>query len=242
MVSIPLVKRINFGDLKTIYMIRIGHRGAAGHAPENTINSIQKAIDLECDFVEVDVQSTKDGTLVLFHDKLLDRVTNASGYLSEWTYPDLKKLDVAGIGAIPTLDEACEILEGAKVGIMAEVVTFGIENLVVSKLQKYFSTDHAIIASFSHQSILNVRHINPSIRTVALIEGSPINIQAMVKDCQCDYIGMGFESIEENSIRNSKTSGVKPLAWTLDDQREIDRAKQMGIAGIISNFPERVSK
>src|SRR5437867_13434882 len=77
-------------------VLRIGHRGAAGYAPENTLLSIQRAIELGCDLVEVDVRRTQDGHLVLLHDERVDRTTNGKGAVAETTLERLRKLDAGG--------------------------------------------------------------------------------------------------------------------------------------------------
>jgi len=82
--------------------LRIGHRGACGHAPENTLRSIAQAVALGCDLIEVDVQRTKDGHLVLIHDARVDRTTNGKGLVAEMNLEDLRKFDAGGGQKIPT--------------------------------------------------------------------------------------------------------------------------------------------
>src|SRR5213593_3287192 len=93
-------------------VLRIGHRGAAGYAPENTLRSIEQAIALGCDLVEVDVRRTRDGDLVLLHDERVDRTTNGKGNVAEMTLKDLRTLDAGGGPRIPTLQEALHVADG----------------------------------------------------------------------------------------------------------------------------------
>ena len=90
----------------------IGHRGAKGHVAENTLPSIAKAIELGVDGIEVDVFLCKSGELVVFHDKKLDRLTNAKGYIESLEYDSIKKISVLGKYKIPTLDEVLELIGG----------------------------------------------------------------------------------------------------------------------------------
>src|SRR6185295_18251380 len=93
-------------------VLRIGHRGAGGHAPENTLASIEKAIALQCNLTEVDVQRTADGSLILLHDERVDRTTNGTGPVAEMNLADVRKLD-AGLGRnIPTLEETLKAAHG----------------------------------------------------------------------------------------------------------------------------------
>ena len=93
-------------------VLRIGHRGAAGHAPENTLVSFEKAIDLGCDMTELDVHICGSGELVVIHDETVDRTTNGSGRVSELTLREIKILDAGDGEEIPTLEEVLELLRG----------------------------------------------------------------------------------------------------------------------------------
>ena len=86
-------------------MLRIGHRGARGHAPENTLQAIEAGIRAGADLVELDIQRTKDGGLVAMHDKRVDRTTNGTGYVTGMTLEELRRLNAGEGERIPTLDE-----------------------------------------------------------------------------------------------------------------------------------------
>ena len=101
-------------------VLRIGHRGAAGHAPENTLASIEQAVALGCALTEVDIRRTADGYLVLLHDERVDRTTNGSGLVAEMDLEDLQKLDASEGQKIPTLEEALQAANG-RVGLILEV-------------------------------------------------------------------------------------------------------------------------
>jgi glycerophosphoryl diester phosphodiesterase len=106
-------------------ILRIGHRGAAGHAPENTVAAIRRGISLGVDFVELDVQCTRDGRLVVIHDKLVDRTTDGIGLVSDMTWDKLQLLDAGQGEGIPSLEEALAAADG-HVGVILEAKTPGI--------------------------------------------------------------------------------------------------------------------
>ena len=90
-----------------------GHRGAKGHAPENTVISVKKALAFDVDGVEIDVFRCQSGEIVVFHDKSLDKLTNGSGKIEEKTLKQLSTLKVLGSEPIPTLDDIIDVINGS---------------------------------------------------------------------------------------------------------------------------------
>ena len=101
-------------------ILRIGHRGAAGHAPENTLAAIQKGIALGVDFVEVDVRRTADGVLVILHDETVNRTTNGKGRVDRLSLREIKRLNAGNGESIPTLEEVLTVVEG-QAGLVVEL-------------------------------------------------------------------------------------------------------------------------
>lgn len=124
-------------------MLRIGHRGAAGYEPENTLRSIERAITHCVDFVEFDVQRTRDGYLVLLHDKRVDRTGNESGYLADLSLAEVRKLDAGKGERIPTLQEGLRLTSG-RVGLMLEIITPGIAEQVCRMVDDEYSSGDSI--------------------------------------------------------------------------------------------------
>lgn len=114
--------------------LRIGHRGALGHAPENTLAALELAITYGVDMVEFDVRRTADGTLVLLHDDSVDRTTNGEGSIEEWSLSMLRELDAGGGERIPLLEEALACLSG-RAGAMIELKVRGIAADVCAKVR-----------------------------------------------------------------------------------------------------------
>ncbi|MGB4067114.1 MAG: glycerophosphodiester phosphodiesterase family protein [Nitrospira sp.] len=108
----------------TSTILRIGHRGACGHAPENTLASIEQAIVLRCALTEVDIQRTSDDELVLLHDERVDRTTNGRGRVADLTLPDIRTLDAGGGESPPTLDDVLKAASG-RIGLILELKTGG---------------------------------------------------------------------------------------------------------------------
>ena len=141
---------VALGNAQTRPIVAISHRGEHLERPENTIPAFQEAIRVGADFIEVDVQTTSDGKLVLSHDATVDRCTNGHGKVSEMTFEQVEALD-AGIKKGPqfagtkvaTFDEVLELARG-KIGIYVDVKNASAKDLV-SHIDGHGMTDHAVI-------------------------------------------------------------------------------------------------
>ena len=153
------------GFEKTI--LRIGHRGAAGHAPENTIAAIHRGIALGVDFVEMDVRCSRDGRLVVMHDATVDRTTDGSGLVEEMTWTELERLDAGGGERVPSVEAALAAASG--VGVMLEIKAAGIGTDLVRAVRASGFAGEVMYASFLHAEILEIRRMDPLARTMALI-------------------------------------------------------------------------
>ncbi|MGD2030372.1 MAG: glycerophosphodiester phosphodiesterase family protein, partial [Desulfobacterales bacterium] len=147
-------------------MFVIGHRGAAGHAPENTIESIDCAIGMGVDYVEIDVQPTRDGRLVVFHDRTMRRLTGLHGYVWEYTFVELtEKANLSNGHKIPSFEAVCDLVSKSHVGLFVEIKSPGIESPILKTLRKYFDISSCLIGSFYHRSILKLKQMDPTIKT-----------------------------------------------------------------------------
>ncbi|WP_370933746.1 glycerophosphodiester phosphodiesterase [Amycolatopsis sp. cg13] len=223
-------------------MLVIGHRGAAGHAPENTLASIRKAIGFGVDLVEIDVQATRDGQLVVFHDKLLDRVTGATGYLWDFDLARLRaEVRVAG-EQIPLLSEVCELVRDSSVRLMVEILDPATAKAVLATVSEILPADQFLVASFHHDTVRELVAQHPGLEAIALVEGAPVDPVRMARDCGAHCVGLGFESIQPEKVAALQEASISVFAWTVNDPREIERARRLGVDGIISDYPDRVAR
>jgi glycerophosphoryl diester phosphodiesterase len=231
-------RRSNGGDARRV--LRIGHRGAAGHAPENTIAAILKGVSLGVDFVEMDVQSSRDGRLVVMHDALVDRTTDGAGLVSEMTWEELQLLDAGGGERIPSVEEALAAASGA--GVMLEVKTVGIGPALDRAVRASGFAGAVIYASFLHAEILEIRRIDPLARTLALMECVPLSGAAFARDAKASLVGLAHETATAEFIATLHDAGLETMLYTVNEPRLIERAIGLGADGIISDYPERVPK
>lgn len=221
------------------YPLRIGHRGAAGHAPENTLASLKRAIKLGVDLVEFDVRRTAEGALVLLHDSTVDRTTNGEGSVESLPLTVLRGLDAGGGEQIPLLAEALACLNG-RAGAMIELKVEGIAADVCATVKASDFQGPVIYASFFHEELLTVRSLMADAYTLALIEGAPIHLTAFAIDANATHAGLALGLVTPALVQALQAQGIKVFVYTVDEPEDISRMKRLGVDGIISNFPERI--
>jgi glycerophosphoryl diester phosphodiesterase len=218
-------------------MLRIGHRGARGHAPENTLKSIEAGIAAGADLVELDVQRTRDDQLVIMHDKRVDRTTNGSGLVSEMSLTELRELD-AGLGErIPTIEEVLDVANG-RIGLMLEIITPGISRELSRIVRQGGFKEQVIYASFLHAELLSLNHGS----RLTLLEGIPVSPTAFALEAGAAYVGLSLDSLTREFVDVLHKSALKVLVYTVNDPRDIAWLHSLGVEGIISDYPELVPK
>lgn len=227
------------GDSRRI--LRIGHRGAAGHAPENTISAIRTGISLGVDFVEIDVQRTRDGRLVIMHDKRVNRTTNGTGVIAEMTWDEVQLLDAGHGERVPSVEAALAAASG-RAGVILEAKTPGIGPDLYSAVQASAFSGSVIYASFLHAEILAIRGIDPKARTMALIERVPPSGAAFAREANATLVGVAIDSATAEFATAVHGAGLELFLYTVNEPSLIARAIDLGADGVISDYPERVPK
>jgi glycerophosphoryl diester phosphodiesterase len=225
--------------VNTRKVLRIGHRGTGGYEPENTLAAIRKGIALGLDYVEVDVQQTSDGALVLMHDKTVDRTTNGTGFVSDLTWNEIRKVDAGNQERVPSLSEALSLANG-KIGVILESITPGIGMEIQYEVGRSSFDGPVIFSSFHHADILAIRRTASSAMTMALLEGIPVTLAAFAIEARAAYVGLSIDSVTREFIRALHDAHLKVLVYTINEPLLIETAKQLEVDGIISDFPDRI--
>jgi glycerophosphoryl diester phosphodiesterase len=225
-------------------MIKVAHRGASGYAPENTLASFKKALELGVDGIELDVHLSKDGKVVVLHDPLLLRTTKKFDFVSKKSLQELQKLD-AGCGEkIPTLQEVLDLVN-KKVFVnielkgkgTAQAVAVIIENYVSKKKWKY---DNFFVSSFNHKELKIFKKLLPQVKVGALIIGFFINYDKYIKEFDAYSINIWYRLVRKSVVDKVHKHGLKVFAYTVNNENEIKKMKELGVDGIISNYPDRI--
>lgn len=222
----------------------IGHRGSSSRAPENTISSILCAAEDNADYAELDVQETKDGVVVLMHDKNLKRVARVDKNLSETFYRDIEALDVGVVYSkkftgekIPTLDK---VMKASKERIKLDIEIKNYENdtelikKVVQLIKDNNFEDNCLVCSFDYGTLVKVKKLNPKIRTgyiTLLDKGEKLNLT------YADYYSIYYPKVTKEIVEELHKNNKKVHVWTVDNVADYKRLIQMGVDDIITNSP-----
>ncbi len=220
--------------------LRIGHRGAAGHAPENTLAAIWKARSFHADLIEVDLRETNDGHLVLLHDDTIDRTTNKTGPVAGMSLEQVQRLDAGKGQRIPTLEEALEIAAG-HMGMILELKVEGIGNDACAIVKRTGFRDPLIYASFMMDELHRVRQVDPLAKLMVLLPRNlPQDPVADVVAVRASHVGLHFSSVTPILLQTYHNLGRLVFTYTVNDPADLQRMRGLGVDGIISDFPDRI--
>jgi len=220
-------------------VLRIGHRGAAGHAPENTLAAVRQGIELGVDFVEIDVRRTTDGVLVALHDATVNRTTNGRGRVEALSLGEVRKLDAGNGERIPTVEEVLQ-MAGGRTGLMLELKVDGLAHLTVQTVQKVQLDTPVIYASFLHKELTHVRAVETEAALMVLFDRLPRTPVPYAMQYQPVYVGLRHDRATRPLVEAFHRENVKVWVYTANSLADIARAISIGVDGVISNFPERI--
>ncbi len=227
-----------------------GHRGYSGKYPENTMLSFKKAVESGCDGIELDVQLTKDGEVVIIHDERVDRTTDATGFVRDYELGKLREFDAGrvcggkyGFEPIPTFEEYCVWAKGldlvTNVEIKSSVYYYeDLEEKTLSLVRRYGLEEKVIFSSFNHQSVALLRRLAPEIACGALTEGTDFgNPGYYCKKHGFQYYHPGRDWLTRETVQNCLEYGIPLNVWTVNDFSALERMEAWGVEGVITNFP-----
>lgn len=224
-------------------ILKIGHRGAKGHAAENTLESIKKAMELGVDGIEIDVHRCASGELVVFHDFTLNRMTDGSGEISKFKFKELQKLKVTGNCKIPTLAQVLALVDNKcllNIELKAKdtpkeacrIIAFYVE-------KKGWDYSNFIISSFQRDLLEEVYKINDKIPLGVLTDTDLVDAVAFAKTINAVSIHPEFTMLTEENVLELQED-FKVITYTVNNLRPLARAKKYGVDGIISDYPDRI--
>jgi len=224
--------------------LKIGHRGAAGYAPENTLSSFKKALELDVDAVELDVYACKTGELVVIHDDKVDRTTDGKGYVVSKNFEELRALNAGNGQKIPLLEEVLDLI-GNKVIVNVELKGGDTAESVSKIIGKYikeknWNKDNFFVSSFNHPELKKFKELMPEIKIGAIIVGIPEAYAEFAEKLGANSVNLSVEFINQEFVDDAHKRGLKVFVWTVNDIDDIERMKALAVDGIFSSFPDRL--
>lgn len=228
-----------------LYEVQItAHRGGSRSAPENTIPALQAAIDDLADYAEIDVQETRDGVMILFHDSNLKRMAGIDKSVKSMTWEEMKEIDVGAWfsdefkgTAIPTLEEAMEFSRG-RLKLNIEIKYMGAAGHLPEKVAEYIEksgwTEQCVVTSTSYNYLKRVKEVSPDIYTGYIVSAAYGNYYL---DEAIDFISMLSSSVNRNLIENAHEGGKEVHVWTVNRKSEMERMKMLGVDNVITDNP-----
>ena len=239
-----------------IHPIRIAHRGASGEglAPENTLAAFERAIQIGVDAVELDVRASRDGKVVVIHDATLDRTTNRTGAVSEMTLAEIRRADAgARVGLrgerVPTLDEVLDLIRNRALALI-EIKAGYLAERVLEVVDLLDAGSQVLIQSFDPDTVRRIKALDPTIPTALLVgklPTSPSRVRArrMVREIMevgANALTVWHATLTPPFFEEMRRRAVSVWTWTVDEEVAMRDMVQLGVQGIITNYPDRLNR
>jgi glycerophosphoryl diester phosphodiesterase len=223
----------------------MAHRGASAAAPENTLIAYKKAIEMGADYAELDVRQTKDGAIVLMHDKTVHRTTGVKGFVWDFTLEELRQMEAGSwFGEefrgepIPTLEEVIRLVKGRmKLNIEVKISENepGIAQRVVNIVRSEDFSQNCMITSFDMETVKTFKAIAPDLKTGFIFDKE---YRSDVFEGTWDVLSCNHELVNAGFVKLAKESGKKIYVWTVNEREEMLRLIGLRVDGIITDMPD----
>ncbi|MBL6750375.1 MAG: glycerophosphodiester phosphodiesterase [Nevskia sp.] len=222
----------------------IGHRGARGHAPENTLLGLDTGIRLGATWLEFDVQLHPSGAVVLLHDTTLERTTNGCGRLADCGFEALRNLDAGQGQQVPTLEEALELVE-QRAGLNVELKSAGgTGEAVAGVLRQYIAAgwpaERLLVSSFHLPELWEFHQAAPEIPVGVLLAGVPLDWAGCAIELGAATVNISSEFVDPRLVADAKAHGCQVYVYTVNDPGEALALRGQGVDGVFSDYPDRL--
>ena len=219
-----------------------------GHVLENTIESVQKAIELNVDGIEIDVFKSKTGELVVYHDPFLSRLSNSNAFIEQISLDSIKKIELIGGYFIPTLKEIVDITPEKiflNIELKGQDTAFETNKIIINYLNTYnFPVSKFIISSFRWDELKKIRSFNKDI-PIAILVDSLYKIDdaiKLAKQINAVALNPNNEFITKEIVNKIQSKNIKVYPYTINTPRNIRKMRSMGVDAIITDYPERIKR
>ena len=244
----------------------LGHRGASGYAPENTLPSYRKALDMGADGIELDIQMTKDGEIVVIHDETVDRTSDGTGWVKDLTLSELLELNFNYQNAtdpwnpsgkmrgpviypeydrvrIPTMREVLDLFKGTgkliNIELKTGIVFYPIEENILALVDEFKMKDQILYSSFNHATVMKIKELDPEAYTGFLYGDGPLNMPSYGKEHGVNALHPALYNLQyPGFIAECHAKGLDLNVWTVNSAEHLALCKQAGVHSVITNYPD----
>jgi glycerophosphoryl diester phosphodiesterase len=216
----------------------IAHRGASGHRPENTLAAFEYALELGCDWLELDVYAV-EGELIVIHDDTLDRTTNGHGPVMGSTLANIRTLDAGDGEPVPTLTDVIELVDhraAINIELKGPATVTPVNQLLRDLTAAGWSSEEFLISSFDHEQLGAVAS---GLRRGVLFGRDVSDWLPRARALAPWSVNFSRRSVTPDVASASTTAGYHTLVYTVDDVNEMQQMVDIGFSGIFTNFPDR---
>lgn len=218
------------------------HRGYSSKYFENSKQGFEACLDLNITGIELDVQLTKDKEVVVIHDEYLERLLNLKAFVKDLTLEELKSYKYSNGESVITLSEYLDIVKNSNLITNCELKTsvfeyIGIEEKVYNLFSEYNMLDRLLISSFNHYSLLRFKKIS-NLKVAALTESKIINPSKYLKENKIEIYHPFFTTLNKDEVLKLHEAGIEINTWTVNDKNSYEKLIEIGVDGIITNYPE----
>ena len=229
------------------------HRGFSEQYPENTMPAFEAALEAGCEGIELDVQFSRDGRLVIIHDEAINRTSGRAGLVRELTFDELREIDFSfrfrkkfGFQRIPTLSEYFELIRDRDIITNIELKTGvfeypGIEAAVLETIRKFGLEKKVLISSFNQRSVLRMKALAPEIACGFLSDRPIPNAGEYIRSHGVEAYHPHFCLLTKKAMDELRAHDIRINVWTVNRKSDIRRMIALGVDGIISNNLERTA-
>jgi glycerophosphoryl diester phosphodiesterase len=228
----------------------IAHRGASGHAPENTLAAFRKAVSLGAAFIETDLQLSRDARFVAIHDATVDRTTGGSGAVHNLTLAELRRLDAGSwFGSefagerIPTLEEIFAFSKKHDVVFYLELKpsgSWGGEHALISSLRESGEIPRTVVISFDTAILESLRKLEPTLMTGVLYDGQVDRPVERAVEIGARQVAVRSDLVTPALLAEARKRDLQVVSWTVNHPAHMRRLIDAGVDGIMSDYPDRL--
>jgi glycerophosphoryl diester phosphodiesterase len=222
----------------------VGHRGAMGYCPENTLASFERALELGADWIELDVHLSADGALIVIHDETLERTTDGHGQVREHTLAELRQVDAGDGQRLMTLDEVLDWASRRSTVVDIEIKNApiyyaGIENAVVAAVREARMVDQVIVISFDHAAAKRVKSLEPRLATGLLYACRPTDAGlGLARAAGADALLPHWAYVTREDVAAAHAAGLAVAPWASSDPEVLRHLIACGVDAIGTNHPD----